>query len=67
MQEELQKIIPEVNGVKLAKYERKGNGNVLIPTTQALLAFAYGINLLKKKDPNTPSFFNHIDQEPTCH
>ncbi|VHN99631.1 hypothetical protein [Candidatus Rhabdochlamydia sp. T3358] len=63
MQEELQKIIPEVNGVKLAKYERKGNGNVLIPTTQALLAFAYGINLLKKKDPNTPSFFNHIDQE----
>jgi LPS O-antigen subunit length determinant protein (WzzB/FepE family) len=64
MQEGLSKVVPEICGLKLARYQENSKGeNILVPTTQASLAFAYGINLLKKKDPNTPSFFNHIDQE----
>ncbi|PWU14195.1 MAG: hypothetical protein C5B45_04775 [Chlamydiae bacterium] len=62
MQQALCQQIPTINGFALAKYEKKGNKSILTPTPQALLAFAYGINLLKKKELNTPSFFNHIDQ-----
>ena len=62
MQQELQQEIPTINGFALAKQEKKGDKSTLTPTPQALLAFAYGINLLKKKDLNTSSFFNHIDQ-----
>ena len=63
MKSDLHKKIPTINGVELASWQ--GNSKkkrVIAPTPQALLAFAYGINLLKKKDTNTPSFFNHIDQ-----
>lgn len=62
MQQALYQPIPTINGFALANYEKKGNKSILTPTPQALLAFAYGINLLKKKELNTPSFFNHIDQ-----
>lgn len=64
MKSDLCKEIPIINGFDLASWQENSKKEwVLAPTPQALLAFAYGINLLKKKDPNTPSFFNHIDQK----
>ncbi|MGL4540819.1 MAG: hypothetical protein ACRCU0_07610 [Candidatus Rhabdochlamydia sp.] len=63
MQEELQKDIPTINGYPLAEYKPNGKNKVLVPTIQSLLVFAYGINLLKIKDPQSQGFFNHIDKK----
>lgn len=62
MQEELQQVIPMIDGYPLAEYKMNGKKKVLVPTTQSLLAFAYGINLLKTTEPQSQSIFNYIDK-----
>lgn len=61
MQEELWEEIPKINGYPIAQAQQIQGKSVLKPTTQSLLAFAYGINLLKRRD--LESSFNYIDKK----
>lgn len=61
MQEGLWEDIPKINGYPIAQEQKVQGELVFKPTTQSLLAFAYGINLLKRRDPE--SSFNYIDKK----
>lgn len=61
MQEGLWEDIPKINGYPIAQAQDIQGELVFKPTVQSLLIFAYGINLLKMRDPE--SFFNYIDKK----
>jgi hypothetical protein len=61
MQEELSEEIPKINGYPIAQEQQVLEEFIPKPTIQALLIFAYGINLLKMRD--SKSFFNYVDKK----
>ena len=61
MQEGLWEEIPKVNGYPIAQEQNIQGEIVFKPTVQSLLLFAYGIHLLKMRDPE--SSFNYIDKK----